>query len=198
MWRHLPNALCILRMLLVVPIAWALVQGDARLALFLFAVAAFTDGLDGFLAKRCGWESALGKILDPLADKLLLVTVFLTLGILGLVPLWLALVAVARDLVITAGALTYKALYGDPEGHPTGVSKLNTLLQLVYVLLVVGAAAGAVPLQSAAAIAMLEALGAAGFVTTVVSGLDYVITYSRKARLAHRARRAGGGAAAGR
>lgn len=198
MWRHLPNALCILRMLLVVPIAWALTRGDALLALLLFAVAAFTDGLDGFLAKRCGWESALGKILDPLADKLLLVTVFLTLGILGLVPLWLALAAVLRDVVITAGALTYKALYGDPEGHPTGVSKVNTMLQLLYVLLVVGSAAGATPLQSGPALAALEALGAAGFVTTVVSGLDYVITYARKARRAHLARHAGRGAATGR
>lgn len=190
MWRHLPNALCILRMLLVVPITWALASGDARFALLLFAVAAFTDGLDGFLAKRCGWESALGKILDPLADKILLVTVFLMLGILGLVPLWLALVAVLRDVVITAGAITYKTLFGDPEGHPTGVSKLNTLLQLLFVLLVVGAAAGATPLQSGGARAALEALGAAGFVTTVVSGLDYVLTYSRKARRVHLARRA--------
>ena len=78
----------------------------------MFAFAAATDGLDGFLAKRFGWMSELGKILDPLADKILLVGVFITLAALGVVPLWLAATAVARDVIITAGAITYNALYG--------------------------------------------------------------------------------------
>ena len=88
--RHIPNALCILRMLLVVPVAWLLVTDDYRLTLAMFAFAAATDGLDGSLAKRFGWTSELGKILDPLADKILLVGVFITLAALGVVPLWLA------------------------------------------------------------------------------------------------------------
>jgi cardiolipin synthase len=187
MWswmRFIPNALCVLRMLLVVPVAWLLVRHEFRLTLWLFAFAAATDGLDGFLAKRCGWTSELGKILDPLADKILLVGVFLTLGLMGLVPLWLALVAIARDVIITAGAIAYNALYGDPNGKPTWASKLNTLCQIAYLLAIVATHAIGQVNQAA-----LIAMGALVFVTSVVSGLDYVLTYSRKALDAGRQRR---------
>ena len=174
--RHIPNALSVLRMLLIAPIAWLLVENEYRLTLGLFAFAAATDGLDGFLAKRCGWTSELGKILDPLADKILLVGVFITLAALGRVPLWLAVAAVARDVVITAGAIAYNSLYGYPHGRPTAVSKLNTLCQILYLLLVVAALATEREPQTA-----ITVLGALVFVTTVVSGIDYVITYTRKA-----------------
>lgn len=140
--RHIPNALCILRMLLVVPIAWLLSAGEYRLTLWLFAFAGLTDGLDGWLAKRFGWMSELGRILDPLADKILLVAVFITLAALGIVPVWLGATAVARDLIITAGAIAYNGLYGYPHGRPTIVSKLNTLCQILYLLLAVAAKAG--------------------------------------------------------
>src|SRR6188508_2528553 len=142
MWswmRYIPNALCVLRMLLVVPVAWLLVNHQFRATLWLFAFAAATDGADGFLAKRCGWTSELGKILDPLADKILLVGVFITLAALGAVPVWLAATAVARDVIITAGAIAYNSLYGYPHGRPTIASKLNTLCQILYLLLIVAA-----------------------------------------------------------
>lgn len=182
--RFIPNALCILRMLLVAPVAWLLVQHEFRLTLWVFAFAAATDGLDGFLAKRCGWTSELGKILDPLADKILLVGVFVTLGIMGLVPLWLAVVAVARDVIITVGAIVYNWLFGYPHGRPTWVSKLNTLGQILFLLLIVAAhAVGHVP-QIAVTV-----LGALVFVTTVISGIDYVLTYTRKAIAVSRQRR---------
>jgi cardiolipin synthase len=176
--RHIPNALCFLRMLLVVPVAWLLVTDNYRITLAMFAFAAATDGLDGFLAKRFGWTSELGKILDPLADKILLVGVFVTLAALGVVPVWLAVIAVGRDVIITAGAITYKYLYsyGELHGRPTAVSKLNTLCQIIYLLLVVAARAYDFTPKIA-----ITVLGALVFVTTVVSGLDYVITYSRRA-----------------
>jgi cardiolipin synthase (CMP-forming) len=184
--RHIPNALCILRMLLVVPVAWLLVTDNYRLTLALFAFAAATDGLDGFLAKRCGWTSELGKILDPLADKILLVGVFITLAALGVVPMWLAATAVLRDVTITAGAIIYKSLYGYGElhGRPTAISKLNTLCQIIFLLLVVAGRAVDFAPQIA-----ITVLGALVFVTTVVSGLDYVITYSRRAIEVSRHRR---------
>jgi cardiolipin synthase (CMP-forming) len=182
--RHIPNALCVLRMLLVAPVAWLLTRGEYQSTLFLFGFAAATDGLDGFLAKRCGWTSELGKVLDPLADKILLVGVFITLGALGLVPLWLAIAAVGRDIVITAGAIAYKILFGDPHGHPTPISKLNTLCQILYLLLVVAAHAAKQTPQI-----LVATLGALVFVTTIVSGLDYVLTYSRRAMQASRQRR---------
>lgn len=184
--RHIPNALSVLRMLLVAPVAWLLVENEYRLTLGLFAVAAVTDGLDGFLAKRCGWTSELGKILDPLADKILLVGVFITLAALGVVPVWLATAAVLRDVVITAGAIGYNWLYGYPHGRPTAISKLNTLSQILYLLLIVAAHATGHHPQIA-----ITVLGALVFVTTIVSGLDYVITYSRKALDASRQQRRG-------
>lgn len=171
-------------MLLVAPVAWLLMRGEFRATLAVFAFAAATDGLDGYLAKRFNWTSDLGRILDPLADKLLLVAVFVTLAVIGLTPVWLSATAVARDVIITAGALTYNALYGHLHGRPTAVSKLNTLCQIVYVLLVVSrGASGSVP------VALITVMGALTFVTTVISGMDYVITYTSKAIAASRGRR---------
>ena len=100
---------------------------------------------------------------------------------MGLVPPWLAIAAVGRDVVITAGAITYKMLYGDPHGHPTAISKLNTVCQILYLLLVVAAHAAKHSPQI-----VVTMLGALVFVTTIVSGLDYVLTYSRKAMQASR------------
>jgi cardiolipin synthase len=180
----LPNLICILRIVLAVPVVWCLVHDHFGLTLFLFGVAAMSDGLDGYLAKRFGWTSETGKVLDPVADKLLLVSVFVTLTLLGLVPLWLALVAVARDLVIGIGAGIYRWLFGPLEGQPTRPSKLNTVLQLAYVLAVVGnAATPVIPPW------LVIALGAAVLVTTVVSGVDYVTIYVRKAVRVSQARR---------
>jgi cardiolipin synthase len=137
------------------------------------------------LAKRFGWTSELGKLLDPLADKLLLVTVFITLTVIGFVPLWLAVVAVARDVIIGVGALTYKILFGPIKGNPTNASKLNTLCQIIYVLAVIesGANGRLSPL-------VVTVLGALVFVTTSISGIDYVLTYIRRAVDVSHARRA--------
>jgi cardiolipin synthase (CMP-forming) len=181
----LPNLLCVLRMLLAVPVVWTLVEGHYGWTLGLFFVAAVTDGLDGYLAKRFDWTSELGKVLDPLADKLLLVSTFITLTVIGLVPLWLTATVVARDLVISGGAGVYRVLFGPLDGRPTQPSKVNTLLQLAYVLGVVANAAWPAVLPDA----VILALGAAAFVLTVVSGIDYVLIYARKARHVARARR---------
>lgn len=184
--RFIPNGLCIARMLLLPPVVWLLVQEEFALTLWIFAFAAASDGLDGFLAKRFGWTSQLGKVLDPLADKILLVGVFVTLAFTGLVPIWLAATAVARDVIITAGALSYYALYGYPHGQPTVISKLNTLCQVSFLLTIIAARALAQSWQTAITI-----LGALVLVTTVVSGMDYVITWSHKAVQAAREQRAG-------
>ncbi len=95
-----PNLICVMRIALTVPVVLLLVEGRYGLTLVLFGIAAASDGLDGWLAKTFGWTSELGKVLDPLADKLLLVSVFITLAWIDLVPDWLAAVAVARDFVI--------------------------------------------------------------------------------------------------
>jgi cardiolipin synthase len=175
--RWLPNAICVVRMLLVLPIAATLLAGDYPRTLALFAVAAASDGLDGWLAKHYGWTTLLGKLLDPIADKVLLVSVFLTLAWVGLVPGWLTLTVVLRDVVIVSGAIAYRLLIGTVVGRPTIVSKLNTLLQLSLVLAVIAAA-----IWRELPPALLTVLGAATFVTTVASGIDYVLTYARLAR----------------
>jgi len=183
--RFIPNSLCVLRILLLLPVVWLLVNQQFALTLWMFVFAAATDGLDGFLAKRFGWTSPLGKALDPLADKILLVGVFVTLAFIDLVPMWLAVTAVVRDLIITAGALSYYALYGYPHGQPTVISKLNTLCQILFLCVIIAGRAFGHTLDTAVTI-----LGALVLVTTVVSGLDYVITWSRKAVQAARQRHA--------
>jgi cardiolipin synthase len=156
---------------------------DFRNTLWLFGVAAFSDGVDGYLAKRFDWTSELGKVLDPLADKLLLVTVFIMLALIGDTPVWLATVVVARDVIIGAGALTYMALFGPLHGRATPVSKFNTGAQLLYVLAAVASLAFGRPSPE-----VVLGLGAGVFVTTCVSGLDYIISYIRRAHAVARAR----------
>ncbi len=104
--RHLPNLICVVRLLLVWPIVRALHAGADLAALVVFIAAAVSDGLDGYLAKR-RLDSELGKFLDPLADKLLLVAVFIECAWLGLVPWWLTAAVVARDVMIGLGALIF-------------------------------------------------------------------------------------------
>ena len=138
--------------------------------------AAVSDGLDGYLAKRFNWTSALGKILDPLADKLLLVTVFVACAWLGLIPWWLAAAVVARDVLIGLGALTFRLWFGPLHGRPTAISKLNTGAQLAYVMLVLlDAATRTLPHE------MLDAGAWLTLATTAVSGVHYVLTFTRRA-----------------
>jgi len=186
--RFLPNLLCVLRIVLVYPVALGILQGHYPEVLALFAFAAFTDALDGFLAKRFGWQSELGKVLDPLADKLLLVTMFICLSVAGLAPWWLAALVLLRDLVIFFGALTYKWLFGPLRGESTIVSKLNTLCQIAFCLAVVAEAAFGLPGS-----AVVTAVGALVVVTTAVSGIDYILIYSRRAAVVARGRAAAAG-----
>src|SRR5580692_10525757 len=131
--RHLPNVITTIRILLVAPIAVALANHKLVTSIALFGVAALSDAADGFLAKRFGWQSELGAVLDPIADKLLLATVFVTLSLLKLVPLWLMLAAVLRDVIIVSGAVAYRIIIGPLTAHPSLISKLNTLCQALFI-----------------------------------------------------------------
>jgi cardiolipin synthase len=173
--RHLPNFICLIRIALIWPIATALAAGSMPRALTLFVVAAVSDGLDGYLAKRFNWTSELGKILDPLADKLLLVTVFVESAWLGLIPWWLTAAVVARDVMIGLGALVFRLWFGPLRGRPTVLSKFNTALQLLYVMLVMLDAATGVPPRE-----LLDAAAALTLASTVLSWLHYVATFTRR------------------
>src|SRR6185312_5523164 len=146
--RHLPNLICVARIALVWPTVAAVWSGKFELAMGIFALAAVSDGLDGYLAKRFHWTSELGKLLDPAADKLLLVSVFVSLTWLGLVPRWLTAAAVARDVMIALGALVFRAWFGPLRGRPTPLSKLNTALQLTYLFAVMSHSASRTPRPS--------------------------------------------------
>jgi cardiolipin synthase len=174
--KWLPNAICIVRVLLVAPVVAALLEREFAIALALIVVAGGSDALDGFLAKTFGWRTRLGSLLDPAADKLLLTSVFLSLTYLGLVPLVLTVVVVARDVVIVLGAVTYHLLIGPVRGEPTAISKLNTACQLSFVLFTIMHAGFGWPPRLA-----LLVLGAAVLFTSVTSGLNYVLSWSKRA-----------------
>jgi cardiolipin synthase len=174
--RQIPNVISSIRILLVAPIAVALAHHQLVTSIALFGVAALSDAADGFLAKRYGWQSDLGAVLDPAADKLLLGTVFVTLAYLKLVPLWLMVAAVTRDVIIVLGALLYRYFLGPLSVRPSIVSKFNTLCQAAFIMAVVGRQEFAVPSAG-----MVQVLGALVFVTVAVSGIDYVLIYGRRA-----------------
>lgn len=167
---------------MVIPVVWAILAGRYELALVLFFVAGVTDGLDGFLAKRFSWQSRLGSLLDPAADKILLVASFVTLWYAGYVPTWLLAAVVARDLVIVLGAALYQWRVGGFVAEPSIVSKLNSFLQLLYVLLILSKLVFQVPGPE-----LVRALGLLVLATTVVSGFDYVIRWTGRARRIARA-----------
>src|SRR5262249_61249927 len=127
-----------------------------------------SDGLDGFLAKTFDWRTRLGGLLDPAADKLLLVTAFCSLTYAGLTPLDLTAVVIGRDVVIVAGAVTYQLLIAPVQGEPAAISKLNTACQLGFVFFTITNAAFGVPERIS-----LLILGAAVVFTSLVRGLNY-------------------------
>jgi len=178
-WHYLPNALTILRLLLVPPLAVLLLRADYSTALWVAAVAALTDALDGALARLFGWQSWLGGVLDPLADKLLLVTGYLCLWWQGVVPDWLFWVVFGRDLVIVVGAIAFHKLVQRIEPDPSWIGKLTTFSQLAFLLVCLLDLGSR--LQFELVLPMLAALTA---VLTFTSGIDYVWRFSARARAA--------------
>ena len=136
--RHLPNTISVIRLLLVVPIAMSMLEGNYLQSLSLFLIASVSDGMDGYLARRFGWVSAFGKIIDPLADKLLLLVTTIVLAILGHFPVMVLLLMIAKDLTILGGVLVYTMMAGFPEIRPLFIGKITTTLQLLllgYILI---------------------------------------------------------------
>jgi len=179
--RHLtlPNQLTILRLLLVPVIGYTLSASWAyhdQVSVAVYGAAAATDTLDGRIARSRNMVSELGKFLDPLADKLLLVTVFVECAWLGLAPWWLTSAVVARDVLIALGALAYRLLIGPLRGRPTLSSKINTAMQLLFPVAMLAKAALNFPPHE-----VLDALAILVFITTVFSGLNYMAIFTRRA-----------------
>ena len=172
---NLPNLISLGRLLLV-PLAISLIlDGNYWAAFWVFVVAGISDALDGFIAKRFDRRTRLGALLDPLADKVLLVSVYVTLGIAGQIWAWLVVLVVFRDFMIIGGYLLIQAIAALPKPtRPLFISKINTGVQVAMVAYVLarrglGAESGPVDL----------ALGITVAVTTVVSGLTYLVRWAR-------------------
>lgn len=136
---NLPNLITIARILLVPVMVWAIASNQMAIAFVLFVVAGLSDGVDGFLAKRFGMTSELGAYLDPLADKVLIVSIYVSLGITEAIPRWLVILVVSRDLLIIGGVMLAWILGNPMTVKPLVVSKFNTLAQIVLAGVVLAA-----------------------------------------------------------
>jgi cardiolipin synthase len=174
--RDIPNLISIARILLVVPVVWALLNDRYGLAMLLFAVAGISDAVDGFLAKHYRWESRLGGILDPLADKLLLVSTFLSLAWLGAIPWWLVALILLREVIVMGGGVIYNWLIEPFEAAPSFLSKLATTLQVLLGVVAV-AHLGLYELPEP----LFQGLQWAVALAVAVSGAGYVLEWGRRA-----------------
>ena len=160
---------------------WALLDYQFGLAMVLFAVAGISDALDGFLAKHYHWESRLGSILDPLADKLLLVASFATLTWLEFIPGWLLWLVFGRDIMIVTGGLVYHYLFGKFKLLPLWSSKINTLLQIVLVFAIIVQQYAELAIQNWIEIGMSLVV-----VSVIISGAEYMIVWGWRAWQLHK------------
>ena len=184
----LPNLITMARLFAVPATVWLILNGRLDLAFWMFVGAGVSDAVDGWLARVRDARSALGAILDPVADKLLLVCVYVTLAAIGVLPDWLAILVVFRDLVIVGGVLVLWVLGQPPKIRPLMVSKLNTALQIALAALALLLAGFELRADGLLAAAVWTVAG-----TTLASGAAYVAAALRRQRDDHR-RRGGEGA----
>jgi len=169
-YKIIPNVLTILRIILVLPCAHALYTENYNLAIAIFVLASITDCIDGFLARRLSCQSKLGAILDPLADKLLIVALFLVLTLKNLLPLWFSIIIISREVVLLSGAAFYRFMFGPVIFIPTMLSKINTCLLLFLLLCVLLKIMGfSLFIENN----FIYYVTMATLVTSIYSGLDY-------------------------
>lgn len=128
----LPNIITLLRLFLVPAVIWSIGSGRMELAFWLFLVAGISDGLDGFIAKRFSMQTELGAYLDPLADKALLVSIYVMLAVMSLIPSWVAIAVVSRDVMIVGAVLLSQLMAKPLTIAPLFVSKVNTVVQIAF------------------------------------------------------------------
>ena len=173
---NIANVISIGRLLATPLVVWLIINREFQLAFWVFILAGVSDAVDGFIAKRFDMETEFGKYLDPIADKVLLVSVFVALGLDGILPAWLVIMVVFRDVIIIGGAILYHTVTQSLSVTPLKISKVNTAVQVVlagWALCAHGF--GYAPHWSIDA--LIYIVGA----TTLLSGGAYVVTWSRKA-----------------
>lgn len=182
--RQLPNVITGLRIILVVPIVLAILNNNYSLACSLFVLAGISDGLDGFLARQFNWISRLGSIMDPIADKILLMSCFIVLALKSVVPAWLPIIIILRDLWVMSGAVAYHYLISRYELAPIFLSKINTFLQILLLLLTL-VDLGVTEIKPA----LLTFTLWLTMISCVLSGIHYTYIWGKKAWKAYTTRR---------
>lgn len=179
--HYIPNLITGARMMAVPCLIWLLFNQHHERALILLLLMGLSDALDGFLARCCGWKTALGAYLDPIADKLMLLSAFIAFAVLGWVPWWLSAAVVARDAVLLLGALYYHWVTRRLSMAPLLISKINTFAQIILAVTLIFSQLGNLHAQ------ILNGLMTVVMCTTVASGYQYVLEWSRRAaRIAHK------------
>jgi cardiolipin synthase (CMP-forming) len=171
---NLPNLITLGRLLSVPVAVWLVLSGAYAAAFLLFVAAGISDGVDGFIAKRYDMRSRLGALLDPLADKALLVSMYVTLGIAGQLPNWLVILVVFRDILIVGGFLVALAVTQPIKWDPLAISKVNTVLQIALIAVLLGRQGFHVEDFGLTTI-LVFVVGA----TTVLSGGAYLVRWTR-------------------
>jgi cardiolipin synthase (CMP-forming) len=170
-----PANLITLGRLLLVPVSvWLILAGHFGAAFWMFVVAGVSDAVDGFIAKRFDMRTRIGALLDPVADKTLLVSTYVTLGVAAQLPTWLVILVVSRDLMIVGGFLLVQLLSAETRWEPLMVSKANTALQIILVALTLARLAFAFD-DHGLGILLVYAVAA----TTILSGAGYLVRWAR-------------------
>ena len=173
---NIPNLITLCRLAAVPLVIWLILDDDMMIAFWIFFVAALSDAADGIIAKHFDMETVFGAFLDPIADKALLVGVYLTLGNEGLLPTWLVILVVFRDILIVGGALLFQTVSQSLTMQPLMISKVNTFMQLVLAIGVLWTQAYGIGDGI-----VIDLMGYIVAVTTFWSGAVYVVTWSRLA-----------------
>lgn len=172
---NLPNLISLLRIAAVPLTVWMILEGYLLGAFWVFVAAGISDAVDGFIAKRFNQETELGKYLDPIADKALLVSIYVTLGIEGHLESWLVILVVFRDVFIVGGALLFETLTHSLTMQPLMVSKANTTAQIVLAAAVMANLGYGIELDGA-----LDLLVMLTAFLTVASGVAYAVEWIRR------------------
>ena len=175
-----PNIISLSRLLSVPFNVWLIMVDQWRLALVVFCLAGLSDAVDGFLAKRFAMESRLGQYLDPIADKALLISIFIVLGAQQQLPLWLVILVVSRDIMIVGGLLLLYVFNQLSEPKPFTLSKINTVAQIFLAASVLASLAFTLEQASAYFQILIQILILAVTLSTVASGMGYLIDWWRR------------------
>ena len=170
--NYIPNLLTLLRISLVPVLILLLNNQSYTMALWVFMLAGLTDGLDGLIARRYGYFTQLGAVLDPLADKFLLLSSFVMLTVAGDLPFWLLIIVAFRELIIITGVMLLTILYDHFEMKPIISSKVNTFMQIMLVILVLVERAEILNLSG-----LISVLIWIVTMTTIISGFQYVLEW---------------------